>query len=390
MSVINIVRKRKCMICGGCSGICPQNAIDFEYNKSNGFMQARIDFSKCVNCGLCEKVCPALHQSDSSLLGDYKHIYLTHAAEYKIRFSSTSGGAINSIVNFLINNHIVEAVLMVSFDCTSSIEAKTIIITKDNLHLLSDTPRDFASRYVSVPVLEQLGYIKSHFRKVAVVGTSCQIRSLDLILNLIKGLEIIKIGITCSGGMSYLATKEYKRKMNLNNSKMYYRGNGWPGQNSLVNDNFSTDSNHLGSYFERMFSSYIFRNPGCRNCKDHFAEKADLSFCDFWDQKELLSETAGNSCLIIRSALGEKIISDVLKDGCLCLVRELNEDVVCNTQKVVLKSKKGNLRLSRKFIVFAHLVDFVFRFRIYKFFNYKIYNRFAVYYSNLCDRSDLL
>ena len=114
MSVINIVRKRKCMICGGCSGICPQNAIDFEYNKSNGFMQARIDFSKCVNCGLCEKVCPALHQSDSSLLGDYKHIYLTHAAEYKIRFSSTSGGAINSIVNFLINNHIVEAVLMVS------------------------------------------------------------------------------------------------------------------------------------------------------------------------------------------------------------------------------------------------------------------------------------
>lgn len=56
--------------------------------------------------------------------------------------------------------------------------------------------------------------------------------------------------------MSYKATEQYKKLQNMPISKMFYRGDGWPGKNCLI----SSDGNkieyvHNGSLFERMFSS---------------------------------------------------------------------------------------------------------------------------------------
>src|SRR5699024_4597837 len=110
----------------------------------------------------------------------------------------------------------------------------------------------------------------------AVVGTSCQTTALKL-MGGTSDLNIFKIGITCSGGMSYKATTEYKRIQNQQFAKMFYRGDGWPGKNSLITTNGNIEYPHNGSLFERMFSSQIFKNPGCRACKDHFAENADIS-----------------------------------------------------------------------------------------------------------------
>ena len=78
-------------------------------------------------------------------------------------------------------------------------------------------------------------------------------------------LDIFTIGVTCSGGMSYKATEQYKKLQNMPISKMFYRGDGWPGKNCLI----SSDGNkieyvHNGSLFERMFSSQIFKNPGVK------------------------------------------------------------------------------------------------------------------------------
>lgn len=125
-------------------------------------------------------------------------------------------------------------------------------------------------------------------------------------------LDIFTIGVTCSGGMSYKATEQYKKLQNMPISKMFYRGDGWPGKNCLI----SSDGNkieyvHNGSLFERMFSSQIFKNPGCRGCKDHFAEQAEISFCDFWNAEERKTESEGNSCVIIRSARADEYFSKI-------------------------------------------------------------------------------
>ena len=46
------VDKEKCVGCGVCVNICPQEAISMVDDK------AKIDAHKCVDCGRCAQVCP--------------------------------------------------------------------------------------------------------------------------------------------------------------------------------------------------------------------------------------------------------------------------------------------------------------------------------------------
>ncbi|HHQ45582.1 MAG TPA: 4Fe-4S dicluster domain-containing protein [Candidatus Altiarchaeales archaeon] len=41
-----------CCYCGGCVGICPQNALELDERV------LKVDKNKCVECGLCVKFCP--------------------------------------------------------------------------------------------------------------------------------------------------------------------------------------------------------------------------------------------------------------------------------------------------------------------------------------------
>ncbi|MFH1403597.1 MAG: 4Fe-4S binding protein [Candidatus Altiarchaeota archaeon] len=47
------VNRRVCLYCGGCVGVCPQNAIELRETLID------IDQDKCNDCGLCFKFCPA-------------------------------------------------------------------------------------------------------------------------------------------------------------------------------------------------------------------------------------------------------------------------------------------------------------------------------------------
>ena len=44
--------KDKCLRCGGCVGVCPQEALELT---EAGIIN---DDSKCVECGTCAKFCP--------------------------------------------------------------------------------------------------------------------------------------------------------------------------------------------------------------------------------------------------------------------------------------------------------------------------------------------
>ena len=46
------VDERKCLACGGCISICPQNAV------SKFSCSAFIIKEKCISCAICIKTCP--------------------------------------------------------------------------------------------------------------------------------------------------------------------------------------------------------------------------------------------------------------------------------------------------------------------------------------------
>lgn len=46
------VKKEKCLACGGCISVCPQDAILMILSK------AVVDHAQCNSCSICIKTCP--------------------------------------------------------------------------------------------------------------------------------------------------------------------------------------------------------------------------------------------------------------------------------------------------------------------------------------------
>ena len=176
-NIKSVIKDKRCMSCGACSSVCPVGAIDMVYMEQEGFYRPALDEEKCVQCGKCMKGCPAEHQEKSSLMGEFRELYLAHATDKNVRHWATSGGVINALVRYLLDKNIVEAVLMTGYCADSPVEAQPLLLTRDNASILMQNPRDFASRYVTVPVLEKMKEV-SHMTSIAVVGTSCQTTAL--------------------------------------------------------------------------------------------------------------------------------------------------------------------------------------------------------------------
>ena len=386
MNVETVIKKNRCFSCGMCSSVCPVDVVGMQYEENTGFYRPYIDSGKCVNCGKCIKYCPACHSEDSgSLIGEYISLVLAHSSDKDVRQNSTSGGVVNALVRYMLKKGIVEAVLMVGYSPDSVTQTAAYIITAQNMESLKNNPRDFASRYVLVPVLEKYRELTEKYSSVAVVGTPCQINAVSSMSS--GKCKIYKIGIACSSGTSYLATQQYKKLNNMPESKMYYRGDGGPGKNKLTQDDHFVEYNHNGSLFERMFSSQIFKNPGCRYCRDQFAEMADISFCDFWNLEEVKSEHIGNSCIIIRNSNMAEIYQDMLEEGDLEKIADLTEEDIISGQMQVLKAKKGNIHKNPLYKAFVLRIQFVFRHQLYKKYSYKHYERYCKYYRKIIGRS---
>jgi hypothetical protein len=83
---------------------------------------------------------------------------------------------------------------------------------------------------------------------------------------------------------------------------------------------------------------------------------------------------------IFQGAVDEKTID---------IVQSLKEEEVAETRMLVLKMKKGNMHENLEFKIFMHLVDIIFRFKLYKIFRYRIYQKFCSFYGRLCSKSEI-
>lgn len=47
------IDRTRCIYCGGCTSVCPVNALTLKETA------IEIDHDKCIRCGICVKFCPA-------------------------------------------------------------------------------------------------------------------------------------------------------------------------------------------------------------------------------------------------------------------------------------------------------------------------------------------
>lgn len=178
-SIHSVVQNRQCMSCGMCKTACPMEAISMTY-MDDVFFRPTINEAKCIDCGKCLQTCPAEHQEKTALLGSFTRLCLAHSTNVNVRYNATSGGVVNSLLRYLLDKNVAEAVLLTQYSPESVIEAAPKIVTKNTSYTLVEKTRDFASRYVSVPVLSELRNYVTQYKRVAVVGTPCQIKAINL------------------------------------------------------------------------------------------------------------------------------------------------------------------------------------------------------------------
>lgn len=330
----NVFKKNLCLRCGACVSICSVKALNMQFNKKIGFYVLEIS-DDCCQCGKCLKICPALDSYDSNtLIGKYINIYLTCSSNFQIQKDSTSGGSINSFCRYLLDEHVVDYIISVKNNINSIVKTEVTLINDSSEFY--NNPRSFSSRYILVPTCSKLSNLNKNL-KYAFIGTPCQIRSAKKIL----GEVGIYLGIACSQGISYKATERYFSSLNLKSiDNIYYRGNGWPGYTTIESNKKIFSQMHLHSNFNAIFSSQVYKNIGCRQCHEQFAEEADISFFDFWNQKEIQTEHIGKSGTIIRTTNGKKLFENALKKNYLEINLKLSEEDVINSQFWVILMKK--------------------------------------------------
>lgn len=166
----NICPDEMCTGCFACANACPKQCIIIGPDKM-GYLYPEIDQSKCIDCGLCQKICPNNHVENIDFNFPQKAFaaWALDENEYK---TSTSGGAAAVFSRYILEkNGIVYGCASGDDFVVSHIEVSTM----NELECLK------GSKYVQSNIGDIYRKIKIQLAKnrlVLFIGTPCQVSGL--------------------------------------------------------------------------------------------------------------------------------------------------------------------------------------------------------------------
>ncbi len=115
-NIQQIVSRKLCLGCGTCYCICPNSAITIGLDQKSGIFKPKVNDKLCNYCGICIKICPGYSVDFNDLnlkifgnipknnwLGNYNGLYIGHSSDSQIRYFSSSGGMITSILIYALH-----------------------------------------------------------------------------------------------------------------------------------------------------------------------------------------------------------------------------------------------------------------------------------------------
>ncbi|TFG24773.1 MAG: hypothetical protein EU532_12300, partial [Promethearchaeota archaeon] len=194
-------QKGICQQCGGCVSFC--NSIEHQVIgfKTPYSPPTYLNKDKCLKCGLCYLICPQTHILEEEINKTYKfsdfsampmgffyNLYSCQATDEVFLQCGTDGGAVNSLLNFLLEKEWIDGAIVAK---TLSPFSREVMIARNKQDLINAsgikldiTPQleeiqKFQTYINSLPKLRQY-----QFKKLAVVGTPCQIYTIRCMQNL--------------------------------------------------------------------------------------------------------------------------------------------------------------------------------------------------------------
>ncbi|MEM3459280.1 MAG: Coenzyme F420 hydrogenase/dehydrogenase, beta subunit C-terminal domain [Candidatus Bathyarchaeia archaeon] len=293
-----------CTACGACEAACPIHAIKLVENKPDRLY----DCSEHLNtCPVCYDICPhtdallyetlrfvadAPHRREA--LGYYRKILLAQATNPTIREATKSGGVINALLNFAINQKIIDSAIV------SKVSPSLPIKVKPQISLVPDDALSAVdSKIMPSAVAEAFGRAVFEHGKVhiAFVGIPCHVLALRKLEawqhKFIDSLEIT-IGLFCLWTFSIGRLLEYLLQEH-NVAANEIKNVDLEGDNYVV-----TTGNHIFRIPIAKVKPHIMNR--CRTCTDFTSELADISVGGAPPLKDW-------SIIIVRTKKGEDLLN---------------------------------------------------------------------------------
>lgn len=253
----------------------------------------------------------------SLLLGHYIKVGLAYASNKYIRYRAASGGAVTSLLQYLLDTGLVDAVLVPRLRVSRGRVLGKYEIVYDSKRLV-----EFAgSVYAPVDIGDALKEVMNKNLSVAVVGLPCLIRGLrgtPQRFQLLKENIKVFLGLYCNNvpnprALEYVARTVLKIDPE-EISHVAFRGCGWPGYATITLKTGKTIRIPFQAFWGSGFGQYFY-SKACFLCSDQTAELADISFGDPWTYQRNIG--TGKTLIVIRSKVGLDIVENAVRSGYL-------------------------------------------------------------------------
>lgn len=342
--MINAMEKDKCVGCGACKQICPQECIDMVPDHE-GFGYPFINKKKCINCGLCVDTCPIEKQFYSFNCQSYA----MKSKKIEERLNASSGG----IFSLIAKNILMEGGVVFGAGWTSNLDVKHIFVKNvEELSLLKKSKyvqSDTGNTYLKCKCFLEQG------KKVLYSGTPCQIAGLKSFLKKDYN-QLFLVDIICHGvpnnaiWKKYIAEIEHKKHKKIKKFDFRYKKENESQVNKFyIEIKYIDGQNEIirledSEYFQG-FSKNLFLRPSCYSCRyKGFASGADITLGDYWGieiEHPEISDSHGISSVIALSEKGQNMI-DKIQSSCNFIETSLNKISKHNT--IFIPAKANNSR----------------------------------------------
>lgn len=317
-----------CQECGGCTSFCSA-----AFEKVIGFKKPNsppeyVNKDACLECGICYYLCPQTHILDDELnktykfidfksmpLGHFEDIFSCQSTDPDFLKYGTDGGVVNSIINYMIEKKLIDGAIVAKVQGPFSREAmfagdKMDLIKGSGLKLEISTQLDeiqnFCTYTRSIP---QLNHYK--FKKLAIVGTPCQIYTIRCMHNLgVTPSEYIEICLGLFCYHNFLFDKSQIKRFEKDFDVKF---------ENITKINIKEDLilkiDPGGRVVHIPFDKIVdYVRPACFSCTDFTNSYSDISFGGLGspDKYTTVIPRTEKGKKLFHKVLGEKIIKNLV------------------------------------------------------------------------------
>lgn len=289
-------------------------------------------------------------------LGFYNGVFAGHVEEGTYRAEGSSGGMGTWMLNELLEQGLVDAVLHVKSE-NSTKETHELPFKYQMSDSQEKIQQGGKSRYYPIELSEVLKMVRAKPGRYAVVGVPCFIKSIRLLQEqdpVIADRVLYCVGLVCGHLKSANYGASLAWQMGITPSEL-------KSVDFRVKD-ASQPANRYATYAKGVKKEQIiptnqlfgtdwgagaFKYKACDFCDDVFAETADIVLGDAW-LPEYIEDSQGTNIVITRRPEIKKLLLDAMNQERLVL-EQLAVDKAVQSQDAGLRHRKVNLHMRLEF-----------------------------------------